>query len=180
MYSGLMKTLLQTLLISSLFACSTKDLPAVKTADKVDLERFMGKWYVIANIPTFIEKKAHNATETYTWNEKENRIDVDFEFNKESFDGDKKSYPQKAFVYNEKTKAEWRIQFFWPLKFAYLIMSVAPDYSHTVIGVPDRDHVWIMARTPTMSEETYQKLVSEIKEQHFDVSKLERVPQEER
>ncbi|HSN72991.1 MAG TPA: lipocalin family protein, partial [Steroidobacteraceae bacterium] len=38
----------------------------IVTAEQVDLERFMGRWYVIANIPTFIEKGAHNATETYT------------------------------------------------------------------------------------------------------------------
>lgn len=171
-----MKTLFKTALFSTLFACTTNQTP-VKTAEKVDIQRFMGKWYVIANIPTFIEKGAHNATETYTWNEKENRIDVDFEFNADSFEGEKKSYPQKAFIYNKETNAEWRIQFFWPLKFAYLIMDVAQDYSYTVIGVPDRGHVWIMARTPSMPEETYQKLVADIKAQNFDVSELKKVPQ---
>ena len=42
-------------------------MPGVK---QVDLDRFMGDWYVIANIPTFIEKDAYNAIETYrleTW-----------------------------------------------------------------------------------------------------------------
>ena len=172
-----MKNFIPAALITTLFSCSTKDLPAVKTADKVDIQRFMGKWYVIANIPTFIEKNAHNATETYTWNEKENRIDVDFEFNKDKPDGEKKSYPQKAFIYNKETNAEWRIQFFWPLKFAYLIMDVAPDYSYTVIGVPDRGHVWIMARKPVIEESDYKKLIQSIKAQHFDISKIEKVPQ---
>lgn len=32
-------------------------LPALKTADNVDLNRFMGRWYVIACIPTFIERR---------------------------------------------------------------------------------------------------------------------------
>lgn len=172
-----MKNFLPAALVTTLFSCSTKDLPAVKTADKVDIQRFMGKWYVIANIPTFLEKGAHNASETYTWNEKENRIDVNFEFNKDKADGEKKAYPQKAFIYNKETKAEWRIQFFWPLKFAYLIMEVAPDYSYTVIGVPDRDHVWIMARKPVLEVETYQRLIQSIKAQHFDISKIEKVPQ---
>lgn len=175
-----MKTLFKTLLLSSLFSCAGTDLPKVKTADKVDIQRFMGKWYVIANIPTFIEKGAHNATETYTWNEKENRIDVDFEFNEDSFEGEKKSYPQKAFIHDQESKSECAIQIFWPLKFAYLIMDVAPDYSTTIIGVPDRDHVWIMARTPKISEETYQTLVQKIKDQHFEIKDLQKVPQQER
>jgi hypothetical protein len=60
------------------------------------------------------EKGAYNATETYTWNEEAQRIDIDFHFNKDSFDGPQKSIPQKAFVYNENTKAEWRVQSIWP------------------------------------------------------------------
>ncbi|MDG1474028.1 MAG: lipocalin family protein, partial [Porticoccaceae bacterium] len=44
-------------------ACSThKPMP---TVDYVDIDRFMGDWYVIANIPTFIEKDAFNPVETY-------------------------------------------------------------------------------------------------------------------
>ena len=42
----------------------------IHTVEKVDLNRFIGDWYVIANIPTFIEKDAYNAIETYrleTW-----------------------------------------------------------------------------------------------------------------
>jgi apolipoprotein D and lipocalin family protein len=59
-----------------LISCATH--PPLKKVENVDLKRFMGKWYVIANIPTFIEKGAHNAVETYTWNKKEKRIDVLF------------------------------------------------------------------------------------------------------
>ena len=170
-----MKKLMSMSLLCLFTSCSS--LPEVETADHVEIPKFMGSWYVIANIPTFIEKDAHNAVEKYTWNEKEERIDVDFTFNKDSFDGEKKSYPQKAFVHNKKTNSEWRIQLIWPLKFAYLIMDVAPDYSWTIIGVSNRDHVWIMARTPTLPEATYNELVKKIKDQQFDVSKLEKVPQ---
>ena len=42
-----------------------KEFGELKTVDYVDLERFMGDWYVIANIPTFIEKGAVNAVESY-------------------------------------------------------------------------------------------------------------------
>ena len=39
--------------------------PPIPVVAHVDLERFMGDWYVIANIPTFVEKGAHNAVESY-------------------------------------------------------------------------------------------------------------------
>ena len=45
-------------------------LPPLKTVDRVDIPRFMGDWYVIANIPTWIEEGAHNAVESY-------RLDTD-------------------------------------------------------------------------------------------------------
>jgi len=159
-------------------SCSTSHSSPAKTVDYVDINRFMGKWYVIANIPTFIEKGAYNAIETYTWNDEEDRIDVDFKFNLDSFDGKEKSYPQKAFIYNKKTYAEWRIQPFWPLKFAYLITDLAPDYSYTVIAVPNRKNVLIMARTPTLPENVYQEILGNLKAQSFDLKDLQKVPQQ--
>ena len=52
----------------TLASCASSG-PEMETVDYVDLERFMGDWYVIANIPTFLEKGAHNAVETYALND---------------------------------------------------------------------------------------------------------------
>jgi lipocalin len=41
------------------------DMAPIKPVEKVDLQRFMGPWYVIASIPSALEKKAYNAVETY-------------------------------------------------------------------------------------------------------------------
>jgi apolipoprotein D and lipocalin family protein len=158
-----------------IMSCATKH-PPLKKVPSVDINRFMGKWYVISSIPTFIEKSAHNAVETYTWNEKEKRIDVYFTFNKGSFQGERKEYTQKAFVH-DKSGNEWRIQFFWPLKFPYLILDLDKDYTYTVIGVPNRDYVWIMAKTPTLPEKTYQEIIERLKAQHYDTNIIEKVPQ---
>ena len=60
----------------ALAACAAKG-PEMDTVDYVDLDRFMGDWYVIANIPTFLEKGAHNAVETYELND-DGTIDTTF------------------------------------------------------------------------------------------------------
>ena len=52
-------------MVFTLIGCQSATLPPLKTVANVDLPRFMGDWYVIANIPTFIEKGAHNAVESY-------------------------------------------------------------------------------------------------------------------
>ncbi len=149
----------------------------LSTVSYVDISKFMGDWYVIANIPTFVEKGANNAIESYSWNSLEDRIDVDFHYNADSPNGPLKKYPQKAWIYDKQTNAEWRVQPWWPLKFSYLVIDLAPDYSYTVIGVPSRNYVWIMARTPKMDAQVYERIISKLKSVGYDVSKIQKVPQ---
>ena len=75
----------------------------MKTVEYVDLDRFMGDWYVIANIPTFIEKGAHNAVETYTMND-DGTVDTVFNFRKDSFDGKAKRYNPKGFIKDDQAR----------------------------------------------------------------------------
>ena len=106
-----------------------KKLP---TVDYVNIERFMGDWYVIAIIPNFIEKNAVNGIESYKLLDN-NKIKIDYRFRLNNANGKKKHLQPKAEIYNKKTNAEWRVQFIWPLKFPYLIIELAKDYSYTVI-----------------------------------------------
>lgn len=148
----------------------------IQTAQAVDLERFMGKWYVIANIPTFIERDAFNATESYELNP-DGTIATTFTFREGNSDGKKKTYHPTGFVVDTQSNAVWHMQFLWPFKADYRIVFVKDDYSQTIIGRVKRDFVWIMARTPSIPEKDYQKLVKMIAEQGYDVSKIQKVPQ---
>jgi apolipoprotein D and lipocalin family protein len=141
----------------------------------VDLQRFMGDWYVIAHIPTFIEKEAFNAVESYRLAD-DGTIPTTYTFNKGSFDGPLKTYNPRGFVHNRDTRAEWRMRFVWPFKAAYLIVYLDDNYETTVIGVPDRDYAWIMARTKTIPEARYEELVALLAETGHDTAKLRRVP----
>jgi len=159
----------------SLAACAAKE-PNMQTVDHVDIERFMGPWYVIANIPTFLEKNAHNAVETYRLNE-DGTIATNFTFRKGGFDGKVKEYNPKAFITDTDTNALWGMRFVWPIKADYRIIYLDEDYTQTVIGRQSRDFVWIMAKTPTIPEEDYNRLVEFIASFGYDMSKLQRVPQ---
>jgi len=137
----------------------------------------MGPWYVIANMPTFLEVGAHNAIEEYILRD-DGAIDVNFTFRKDSFDGPKREYHPRGFVDNKETNATWGMQFIWPFKTDFLIIDLADDYSWTVIGVPSRSYVWIMAREPKLDEGVYKKIARRLGEIHlYDISKLQLVPQ---
>ncbi len=148
----------------------------MEIVEYVDLNRFMGSWYVIGIIPNFIEKNAVNGIETYTLND-DGTIAIEYRFRKKSPDGKLKIMHPKAWVYNKETNAEWRVQFFYPIKFPYLIIELADDYSHTVIGVPNRKFVWIMSRTPQMAEDTYQEILIRLKKIGYDTDKIVAMPQ---
>lgn len=148
----------------------------MKTVDYVDIERFMGRWYVIANIPTFIEKDIFNAVETYSLNS-DGTIATTFTFRKGGFDGKLKEYQPKGFVLDKKSGALWGMQFIWPVKADYRIVSLNEDYTQTIIGRQARDYVWIMARTPTIPDADYDRLVAEVEALGYDLTKMRRVPQ---
>jgi apolipoprotein D and lipocalin family protein len=157
-------------------ACASKH-PDMATVESVDLERFMGSWYVIGNIPTYIEKDAYNAVETYSLND-DGTIDTVFTFRKGGFDGKPKRYNPKGFVVDTKTNALWGMRFIWPIKADYRIVFLAEDYSQTVIARKKRDFIWIMARTPTIADDEYQELLAMAADLGYDTSKILPVPQQ--
>jgi apolipoprotein D and lipocalin family protein len=168
------RTLLPAILALTVTACSTsKTLP---TVENVDLERFMGDWFVIANIPTRIERGAHNAVESYRLDD-DGTIDTTFTFRADGFDGESKEYNPRGFVRDTENNAEWGMQFIWPIKADYRIVYLDDDYRTTIIGRNKRDYVWLMAREPSIPEQEYLKLVALIESMGYDVSTLVKVPQ---
>lgn len=171
------KATVVALITSMLTACqtSTPEDP-IRSAEFVDLEQFMGDWYVLGNIPTYFERNAFNAVETYA--SKGNRtIETTFSFNAGSFTGKRKQYHPTAFVRQDPSNALWDMQFVWPIKAEYVVVYVDPDYQTTIIGRSARDYVWIMARTPKISDARYAELLAIIDEQGYDTSKVRQVPQ---
>ena len=156
-------------------ACSSPGQP-LATVEQVDLDRFMGSWYVIANIPTFLEKEAYNAVETYR-QAADGSIETTFTFRKGGFDGEAKEYTPRGFVGDDPSNAVWGMQFIWPIKADYRIIYLASDYSVTVIGRNKRDFVWIMARAPAIDDNLYQRLIAFIEASGYDVDKIRKVPQ---
>ncbi|MFM7625114.1 MAG: lipocalin family protein, partial [Gammaproteobacteria bacterium] len=92
----------------------------VPVVEKVDLPRFMGPWYVIGVIPTFIEKDIYNAIESYEL-APDGTIKTTFTFNKGAFDGEAKVMNPKGFVVPGTNNAIWGMQFIWPIKAEFVI-----------------------------------------------------------
>lgn len=167
---------LGALAISMMLFSGCQSAPVMDTVDHVELDRFMGDWYVIASIPTFLEKDIYNAVESYERGNN-NRIDTTFTFRKGGFDGEQKTYTPTGFVGDDPSNAVWGMQFLWPIKADYRIVYLNEDYTQTVIGRNKRDYVWIMARTPQIASRDYTDLIRLVDELGYDITKIREVPQ---
>jgi len=148
----------------------------IQTADYVDLERFSGDWYIIASIPTLIDRHACNATEHY-------RIDADgtiaatYRFCKGSPAGKTWTIRRTGVVRDNRSNAVWDVRLAGPIAADYRIVHINDDYSQAIVGRNRRDYAWILARTPEISNRQLFEHVHRLREQGYDSSRIRTVPQ---
>jgi apolipoprotein D and lipocalin family protein len=167
------------ILTSSLVPAScttTQDLPPLPTVQAVDLKKFMGDWYVISNIPTIVEKGAHNAIEHYDLNT-DGTIAITFTYFKDAFDGPLKRYTMTGTPVPGTNNAQWTVSPFWPLRFPYHTIELDPDYQWVVVATPNRSYLWIMARSPRMDETLLKTITDRMIGRGFKAADIQRVPQ---
>lgn len=162
-------------LCAAVAGCSSQP-PRIPPVAQVDVPRFMGDWYVIAHIPTAKEKDAYDAVESYALR-KDGRIQTTFRYRDGSFDAKLETMHPVGTVRDYGNGAVWDMQFVWPIQAEYVIVDLDPAYQRTIVGRSKRDYVWLMARTPQISEADYQASLSKIRALGYDVSQIRRVPQ---
>lgn len=156
---------------------SAMALDPLRPVDRVDLERFMGSWYVIVSTPTFIDRDSFNAVESYSL-EPDGTISTTFTFQKGGFDGPERIYRPRGFVRPDGSNAVWGMQFIWPIKADYQIVYLDKDYTRVIIAREKRDLVWLMARDPVLPQAEYRALVNHIVALGYDEGSLRLTPQQ--
>lgn len=175
--SRCMTLMLAALTLAVLTGCgSTPDKAAVTADGPVDLDRYMGPWYILASIPLSFEKTAHNPVESYTRNP-DGSIAAVFQFRDKGFDGALKTHVTDATVVENSDNKVWKIQVWWPFRSEYRIAFVEPDYSYAIIARSKRDHVWLIGRRPQLSNAAYTRYSSKISSMGYDISKFARTQQ---
>lgn len=150
--------------------------PTVPKVANVDLPRFMGDWYVIAHIPSFPERDAYNAIESYSLRD-DGRIQTRFRYRRGSFDAPVRTMHPVGTLRDGTGNAVWGMQFVWPIQAEYVISYLDPQYTLTIIARSKRDYAWIMARTPAISEAAYADAVRRLQDIGYRLDELRKVPQ---
>lgn len=149
---------------------------------KVELDRYLGKWYEIAKYPNKFQKQCVGNT-TATYSRKQNgRLEVLNECLKK--DGTMEAAKGEAKIADKQTNSKLKVRFapgfisFLPFVWAnYWVIDLAPDYSYAVIGEPGRDYFWILAREPEMDDATYQQILRRAESMGFSPGRVEKTPQ---
>ncbi len=142
----------------------------------VDLPRYMGRWYIVANIPYFLEKDLVGSNTTYTLRD-DGKVLEDFAARKGGFDGEAKTYQFVNTPDPSTGNAHWSVRLFWPLYGSQDTLYVDDAYEYTLIGYKNKRLGWIFARSPEMSDAKYRELLQKFDAQGYDTSRFRRVPQ---
>jgi apolipoprotein D and lipocalin family protein len=148
-------------------------LPELQTVPRVDLGRYVGTWYEIANFPQSFQRGCTATTATYTLRD-DGQIDVVNRCRKSSPDGPEKVARGRARVVDSSSNAKLEVSFFRPFWGDYWIIDLGADYEYAVVGHPGRDYLWILSRTPSMKAEVYEAIVQRLAAQGYETNRLVR------
>ncbi len=167
------RTLLLTPALALLLGgCATSKSPPLPTVEAVDLTRYQGTWYEIASIPVEQQEGCYGTTASYVA-----RADGTIDVLNRCLKGARAepSIARGTAIPKEGTgNSKLEVNFFGPFGGEYHIVALDPDYEYAMVAVPDREHLWILSRTPEMDDATFRRLASRAEELGFDTSRLQR------
>lgn len=161
----------------NLWGCThMSPLPELKTVEAVDLQKYLGVWYEIATIPASFEKDCVGVTATYS-QRPDGKIKVLNQCRVKTLEGPAKKAEGRAWVVDARTNAKLKVSFFLWFAGDYWIIELGKDYDYAVVGSPDREYLWILARAPRMDEALYQDLLKRIANHGYDTGRIKKTLQ---
>lgn len=149
----------------------------VRTVENVDLDRYVGDWFEIARYPNRFQAKCAGDVRASYSKRSDGRIDV---INRcRAADGSLTEARGVARVVDKRTSAKLKVRFapgwlsFLPFVWGdYWVLALADDYSWAVVGSPDRDYLWILARTAVLDDGEYASALAAARANGFDTEPL--------
>ncbi len=145
------------------------------TVENVDIAKYMGKWYEIAKYPVPFENGCYGVTAEYSLKD-DGTVRV-FNTCRTADGAIANTIEGFAAVADPASKAKLTVYFFYPFGAPYWILELDENYQYAVVGDPSRSTLWILSRTPTLDEATYQGILARLSEKGYDPARLEVMPQ---
>ena len=149
--------------------------PPMQTVESVDLKRYAGMWYEIANFPMVFQRDCvGDTTAEYTLHA-DGGVGVNNRCRNK--DGKVDSASGTATVVEGSNNAKLEVTFQQPFKGDYWIIGLDPEYRWAVVGTPDRKYLWILSRSPQLPQEDLDRALAAAKAQGYQLDELRYTPQ---
>ncbi|MEZ5895069.1 MAG: lipocalin family protein [Parvularculaceae bacterium] len=164
-------------LLAALAACAKPpvnralDAPPLQTVSAVDLDRYLGRWYEIARLPNSFEDNCDGVTADYSLRD-DGKIKVVNTCRLGAPDGEVKTANGKARIVDATTNAKLKVSFFGPFYGDYWIIDLAEDYSLSIVGEPTGRYLWVLSRTPEITDDVRNSVIAKLAGFGYDASKL--------
>ncbi len=165
-----MRVLLAALLAFTQLSCVR--LPDnIQPVDDFDLDRYLGQWYEIARLDHSFERGMQKVTATY-----EPRDDGGIRVINRGFVTEKQAWKTaegKAYFVEGEDSGFLKVSFFGPFYGSYVVFKLDQEnYQWAYITSYNRDYLWLLSRTPNISDERREDFLSTARHLGFDTQSL--------
>jgi apolipoprotein D and lipocalin family protein len=146
----------------------------VKPVNNFQLERYLGTWYEIARLDHSFERGLDNVTAQYSM-----RDDGGVRVINRGYSAEKEKWKEsegKAFFVGDQDQGYLKVSFFGPFYGSYVVFELEQEgYQYAFISGPDLSYLWLLSRTPEVSDETMRLFEQRARSLGFNLDDLVRV-----
>jgi apolipoprotein D and lipocalin family protein len=154
--------------LASLWACAPLP-PQAEAVQGFVLDRYVGTWYELARFDHSFERGLENVSAVYTPQDK-GRVGV---LNRgfDSATGKWKEARAVARFRGDASVGDLEVSFFRPFYGRYAVIALDPDYTWAIVS-GGGNYLWLLSRTPTVSDSLRQDLIQRARDLGFDPARL--------
>ncbi|GGC66794.1 lipocalin family protein [Marinobacter halophilus] len=135
-----------------------------------DQKRYLGTWYEIARLDHSFERGLSQVTADYTLNDDGSIKVINRGYNEEK--GDWKEAEGRAVFVGDSDVGHLKVSFFGPFYASYVVFELDDDYSSAYITSYNRNYLWLMSRTPEVSDEELAAFKIRAEAEGFELGEL--------
>jgi len=135
-----------------------------------DKDRYLGTWYEIARLDHSFEEGLSKVTAEYTLNQDGSIKVINRGYNAE--EGEWEEAEGRAVFVGDSDVGHLKVSFFGPFYGSYVVFWLDEDYSTAYLTGYNRDYLWLMSRTPEVSDEVLEAFKARAEAEGFDLGEL--------
>lgn len=165
-----MKQRLTVLAFILVLAGCTGTPDGIEPVTGFDKDRYLGTWYEIARLDHSFEEGLSQVTAEYTENDDGSIKVINRGYNTEA--GEWEEAEGRAVFVGDSDTGHLKVSFFGPFYASYVVFGLDDDYSRAYITGYNRDYLWLMARTPEVSDSVLEAFKDTARTKGFDLDEL--------